>query len=76
MFAESPAEVGMNEVTLGDDAEQALSGARAAARDAEAERERHHCKPIYRSGRRRLHNFHTRDRRGQDRGTGGLKGYR
>lgn len=33
----------MNEVTLGNDAEQALSG----ARDAEAERERHHCKPIY-----------------------------
>ncbi len=65
---QSPAEVGMNEVTLGNDAEQALSGARAAARDAEAERERHHCKPIYHSGRRRLHHFHTRDRRGQDRG--------
>lgn len=32
MCAESPAEVGMNEVTFGYDAEQALSG----AQDAEA----------------------------------------
>ncbi|KAL1247795.1 hypothetical protein QQF64_023171 [Cirrhinus molitorella] len=68
MCTVSPAEVGMNEVTLGDDAEQALSGARAAAQDAEAERERHRCKPIYRSGRRRLRNFHTRDGRGGDSG--------
>lgn len=32
MCAESPAEVGMNGVTLGADADQALSGAHAAAR--------------------------------------------
>lgn len=36
MCAESPAEVEMNEATLGDVAEQALSGAHAAAQDAEA----------------------------------------
>lgn len=56
----------MNGVTLGLYAEPALSGARAAARDAEPERERerHHRSSIFRSGRRRLRNFHTLHKRG------------
>lgn len=61
MFAESGPEVGMNGVTLGADAELALSGARAAARDAEAERQKHHCNLIYHRRRRHLRNSHTRE---------------
>lgn len=67
MFAESGPEVGMNGVTLGADAELALSGARAAARDAEAERQKHHCNPIYHRRRRHLRISHTRDGWGVER---------